>query len=124
MEVQTTRTYSGRYFDLLKNKKYTIMENLNLPPFFIGQQVVCIKQIDFKGVIKGNKYTVQAIKKCCGEYSIVVVRTEQPTVCYKCYQPMGDCFLNSIFFRAVEENFQSISLEKILEEETKLIGVN
>lgn len=36
----------------------------------------------------------------------------------------GGVFHNSKYFAPVQENFQSISLEKVLEKETPLIGVN
>jgi hypothetical protein len=52
------------------------MENnlKNLPPFYIGQKVVCINANNNFDLIKGEKYTVTNVvkTKCCDKWQIEV----------------------------------------------------
>lgn len=113
------------------------MKDINLPPFYIGQKVVAIIDLIGKGEkrepvfygAKGTEYTVSGIFKCCKwkiNVSIYYPAGYTEMKCGGCNTVLCDfivwCPADS--FAPVKENFQSISLEKILEEETKLISVN
>ena len=103
----------------------------NIAPFYIGQKIV---RIGYSTPIvkKGLIYTVADCFKCkCGAWKVTVL--EYPytgDIIFKC-DSCGKA-IKHVFhfggaaenFAPVHENFQSISLTKVLEEETKLIGVN
>ena len=102
----------------------------NLAPFHVGQKVVALQGGSDDYIQKGTVYTIRAIFPfSCGCYCVDVgVLNEGITRCrclhgvvvdypvYRLFEPK--------FFAPILENFQSISLSEILEEETKLIGVN
>lgn len=109
----------------------------NLPPFYIGQRVVALvtKNNDIGVVIKKNNvYTVLRTQRCgkCGQWHIDVgVKfdiKEYSNECGSCPAdlPIKDntawCYVQA--FAPITENFQSITLEKVLETETPLISVN
>lgn len=106
------------------------MSDMNLPPFYVGQRVVALKNGFFH--IKGEKYTVAEMMFCssCKVWSVLTSENSfEPASIYHC-----DCGANlkstiyvggnAKYFAPIEENFQSISIEKVLEKETPLIGVN
>jgi hypothetical protein len=106
----------------------------SLPPFYIGQRVVALKT-SFKRngfqIIEGKTYTVKEQYQCakCGKWVVGLAELSpiNPDNWKSCC--MDDCKLscaggNAKYFAPVVENFQSITLEKVLEEETKLISVN
>ena len=112
---------SKTFYNLCGNLFF--MEGLNLPPFYIGQRVEYIDVVD--GIImggkplkKGDKVTVVGVSFEKGW----TIRNE------KLWFIEIDIAIGYLYsakdFVPIEENFQSISLEKILEEETKLISVN
>lgn len=94
------------------------MENLNLPPFYVGQKIVSLISWNQVRVLYGYKYpqkeqvvvVTDIFKNNGGEWMVTIPGCEVP--------------LWSKRFAPIHENFQSISLEKVLEEETKLISVN
>lgn len=113
------------------------MSEINLPPFYVGQKVVALKSATVLGasVVKGNTYTVAVIMQCsCGKWMACVKEALYnysllPSLSYflLCHienyrQPYagGD----AKYFAPVQENFQSISLEKVIEKETPLVCVN
>lgn len=107
----------------------------NLPPFFPGQRIVAIKTVlnkDGIGVVKGKEYTVRSCSKTCkcANYMVcvgLVNSTGGSLVCMKCGVRGADSStvkVGSQYFAPITENFQSISLEKVLETETPLISVN
>ena len=100
------------------------MENINLPPFYVGQKVVCINNkplpnrtnsIATERLVEGKEYIVSKIDPV-DEYSVVPL----PTISVR--GVIG--FFCVSRFAPIQENFQSISLEKILEKETELISSN
>ena len=109
------------------------MKEVNLPPFFIGELVVCIGPVS--NLIKHEQYIVTALDKCsgCGLWYVGVdnIPNKEKLLipgCGKCNHRMPNYPSMAMWqanrFATINKNFQSISLEKILETETKLIGVN
>jgi hypothetical protein len=103
---------------------------MNLPPFYIGQKVVAITGTD--RLKKGSTHIVHAIyfKYCCNRWCVSVgIKGEGDKPVCNTHNvthelPSNDVFHHHSYFRAIEETFQSISLEKVLENETSLIGSN
>ena len=100
---------------------------MNLPPFYIGQKVVCLKGAG--KIVKDQIYTVADCFQCqvCKEWHVQFSELPTGRPDYHCCevikssQHLGG---PAKYFAPIQENFQSISLEKILEEETELISVN
>lgn len=106
---------------------------LNLPPFYVGQKVVALNtSLSWN---KGDVFTVLGLRKPCCHWQVnigvgVGPKGEWDSVsCEDCgytEQLNGNTnvWANCRNFAPVQENFQSISLEKVLEKETPLISVN
>lgn len=103
------------------------MSEINLPPFYLGQKVVATGDIphnqhglDRTGIHKG---TVLTVRKC---YGLCVFFNEIINNSSSCFSSIdnGEPAYHVRFFAPVQENFQSITLEKCLETETPLISVN
>jgi hypothetical protein len=108
------------------------MEN-NLPPFYVGQRVVALKTSPIVlgvQIKRGDVYTVKEIFFCkCKQWILVV---NEVAISYQGQRIM--CCIENVaysnaggsakYFAPILENFQSITLEKVLEQETKLISVN
>lgn len=110
------------------------MAKTEFPPFYVGQKVVILKTCTTNGlnIKKGSVVTASGCVKCsCGTWMVGIVEcpgfceTSEHKKSHLYYHP-GDTNLHgeAKHFAPIIENFQSISLEKILEEETKLISVN
>lgn len=107
---------------------------LNLPPFYVGQKVVALVTKTIEGVtlLKGSIHTVKGLMQCkCGSWKVDIgfrAGRFAYNECYACGSLYNDCsnimFVRNTNLSPIEENFQSISLEKVLEEETTLISVN
>ena len=87
--------------------------DINLPPFYVGQRVVQLVDGSRGQSKKGDVHTVLGIK-LLSQWCIDIGQKEGDRTIW-CWH---------YCFAPIQENFQSISLEKILEEETKLISVN
>lgn len=101
------------------------MNNINLPPFYVGQRVIRIKE-DTSGIKIGHKGTVVEIYYCCqgnGWRVLLDNISDTPGKCVCCCRKNDYGYLASNF-APIEENFQSISLKKVLETESPLISVN
>jgi hypothetical protein len=95
-------------------------------PFYIGQKVVCVES---KGAYqKGIEYVVKVIQQCsCGLWKVGCVEhnINNPINVCKCGSdgPVVRYWLaNSSRFAPIQENFQAITFEKIME--TALTSVN
>lgn len=105
------------------------MSEINLPPFYKGQRVVNVKRIIHARIKKGTEFIVKDLLQCkCGEWAVdvgVKLKGEFEISCV-CEAVLSEriVWLQHSLFRPVQENFQSISLEKVLETETPLISVN
>lgn len=105
----------------------------NFPPFYVGQRVVRVGASVHPFVKKGDVYTVAAIKQCqsCKNWKVSCVEFHPTHSGHGEYCNCGNIIISDGFiygraegFAPIQENFQSISLEKILEEETKLVSAN
>lgn len=97
------------------------MAKTEFPPFYVGQKVVgsSFASEHRSKIKKGHPYT---ITHC--HLSINPANGTGP-YWYVGYDGVeSHAWLTPKLFDPIIENFQSISLEKILEEETKLISVN
>lgn len=92
------------------------MDNINLPPFYIGQRVVAL---DDSCPGFGYQY------KKGDEKQVDKLRFSEKSKKWD-FLPVGESryHLACHKFAPIQENFQSISLEKVLELETPLISVN
>lgn len=113
------------------------MQELNFHPFYIGQRVVALKS---KGnpygisIKEGVVYVVKNTMQCkCGKWKIDIgLPSSDPSrgvnTCAYCHHRYathdGVSWVGAALLAPIEENFQSISLEKILEKETPLVSVN
>lgn len=111
------------------------MSEINLPPLFVGQTVVAIKDgKDSNNLVVykvGQKFIVNGLMHHpCDGWLVdvgIVVRSGNGTKCKECLLKLNSDFIwwcYSKHFAPIEENFQSISLEKVMEKETHLISVN
>lgn len=108
------------------------MSEMNLPTFYVGQKVVCIKEAP-KWVAKragmflikkDTILTVRGFSKTIGSKGIFFKEIiNKPSNHYPEADGREGCYASHAF-APIQENFQSISLSKVLEEETKLISVN
>ena len=99
--------------------------DINLPPFYVGQKVVYL-DLSIGFCVEGSKIKRGQIVVVKGlDFSKLHVGSKSKTKAWfiEISEHPG-CLYIASDFAPVQENFQSISLEKILEEETKLIGVN
>lgn len=105
----------------------------DLPPFYVGQEVVCINSSNaFPGhgpvpIKESNKYSVNSIKRCgCGDWKVDVgFVTPIGTVC-SCRMTTlaGVWWFRASRFAPIREDFQEMSFEKVIEKEKSLICVN
>lgn len=100
----------------------------NYPPFYVGQRVVALRS-HWQGYFeKGEEFIVVGIRKPCCVWVIDVgiPNKHMGCVCSKC--GYGEFNVNAWFaiedFAPISENFQAITLEKVVEVETPLISVN
>lgn len=106
----------------------------NLPPFYVGQRVVALITIvkPYISLVKGTEYIVLDLYQCqiCKEWNVGFARfikdatVRKLTCCTKDYNAPPYYYAGATRFAPITENFQSISLEKVLETETPLISVN
>lgn len=102
------------------------MSEINLPPFYVGQKVVCIRGYENEPSlhrgrphpITGKEYTFRGADSSgyIGGIYLKEIISEN-------FMGHELSFLTTRF-SPIQENFQSITLEKVLEEETKLISTN
>ncbi len=107
------------------------MENLNnLPPFYVGQKVVCVKT-HTRGIYKkGQVFTVQNIyMQTCGCQWVINIGyySDIPTMkCSTCglvYK--NDSAFKCTSFKPLQESvFPSLTMSKVLEKESQLISMN
>ena len=109
----------------------------DFPPFYVGQRVVAVKTHSQKAFKEGDVFVVKEIRasmcSCHGWEISVGINipqdfdpdyTERVDCGVVFIDKTGRWFFNTSIFAPIQENFQSISLEKILEEETKLVSAN
>lgn len=98
------------------------MEKLNIPPFYVGQKVVCIKPI--KTLVKDKIYTLTGVNKCaCGTTIVSWGETDGIVLgvdCHSCGRinfKSREFFADSSRFAPIQESkFRAVSFEKIMQE--------
>lgn len=110
------------------------MKHTSIPPFYVGQEVVALESWGTKpySIQKDLTYKVSDVQKaCCGWVISVGVPAKPNAPNYQTCRQCGskthigqELFWAAYLFAPITSTFQSITLEKVLEEETKLIGVN
>lgn len=109
------------------------MDNLkNLPPFYIGQKVVCIQSHSQNLYVKGKEYEIKDIVKGCSHYPFLLYLgiKKEGRIGTKC--PTCNNMLHSELFLADSLNFKPkskatlplISLSKVIEQEKNLATAN
>ena len=100
----------------------------NLPPFYQFQKVVALE--GGKWIKKGQEYTVQRLFQfSCGCWAIDVGIDRKRGGLVGCTTHNSnvvdeDVWFHSKFFAPIQEKFESISFEKVIEKESELIGAN
>lgn len=106
------------------------MENLNLPPFYVGQRVVYLTG---NHMVKGSIHPVKAIvQMSCGCWLIDVGVSVDNANGYRCSKDGGifmkqnteSSFFDATSFAPIEEQFRSITFEEVISIESPLIGIN
>lgn len=108
------------------------MKEINLPPFYVGQRVVAINDGNDKittVVHKGQEFVILDIYQCsaCNKWKVDIGHlTHSSCTSCKCGKiKHGNIkWAAAEIFAPIQETFQSITLEKVLETETRLLGVN
>ncbi len=104
---------------------------MEFQPFYVGQEVEVIKDHSMGRFKVGDRFKILSIEKtCCNKWCVDIglphlqnVNGMICCICRKEYLSNSPLF-NSASFRAITNNFQSISLSEVLEKETYLIGEN
>lgn len=101
----------------------------NIQPFYIGQQVVCVKAPGL--LVKGKVYTVLGLLKCkCGQWYVKHTPTDEqnPNDTFPCCQRKVKTFGYRMAkvenFAPIESTFIEVAFEKIVEIEKKLTCAN
>lgn len=106
------------------------MENLNLPPFYVGQKVVAIQDHSAGLFKKGQEGIVTAIEKGCKclpyviGFSAAKIPAEGFTQCRNCGHKFVTVLFGAIAFAPLEQTFRSITFEEVISIESPLIGIN
>lgn len=115
------------------------MEGLNnLPPFYVGQKVVCVRSCDstkwgtgdkVNGVVKGETYTIKAIApNCCGVGFMVDVGLipKYDVLCSKCCKNLGKTlWANPKLFAPIEkQNFPLMTFKEIVKKEEEQVLID
>jgi len=105
-------------------------DNINLPPFYVGQRVVALNNSSNGARVKDNVYVVKGLKRCgCGRWLIDIgdVGELAITQC-KCGRHDFVFAVNEWHyadaFAPIESTFSAITLSEVIEIETPLICSN
>ncbi len=100
-----------------------IESNYDLPPFYVGEEVVCkLPHSKNKLLIVGKKYKVHSIKKCsCNKWAINIslgTTNGLGTTCHDCndflsLRHSGIAYFSTILFAATKIDFSSLFLFKL-----------
>lgn len=92
--------------------------NINFPPFYVGQHVVGSDYCPQGSAIKkGQQYIISSLKwENCN--------TAKRYCWYVGVEGVDNNWMTPKLFTPIEEKFQSITLEKVLENETQPISSN
>lgn len=104
--------------------------NTNLPPFYVGQKVVYVATDDLKRIATGSQWTVIRIMLAKCDCWLIDIGLNTPATGLFCYKHIfivssdGTLWSLANHFVPIEQTFQSISFEKVVEIESPLIGIN
>lgn len=107
--------------------------DIKLPPFYIGQTVICLKTVIKKSIIKDITYKVDGIQKCphgtyyisCGvKHNLKKVNS----FCTCCNSKMNDYGyyweFTKNFSPLQESTFPSLTFKEVIKKEKELISMN
>lgn len=85
---------------------------MNIPPFYVGQRVVAVDAIDGSFIKNGNEYIIAEVRLWQGVYwhVTVTIRANHP--------------LRPSIFAPIQDAFNAISFEQVVELESPLINTN
>lgn len=99
------------------------MENIDIKPFYVGQEVVAIKNHSLGDFKKGDCFRVTSIYKVCCFTAITIGITPQQLGCHqtlmtcaKCggdYRIYGECGYDATCFRPKLEISEFISMKEV-----------
>lgn len=98
------------------------MEKLNLPPFYIGQKVVCISPNKDYPIKEGQVVIIKEVRqnKCCGVWVVNVGISSFNDKMIRCSCNLRYANDNTLsakrFVPAQEQKFKAVTFEKLCEE--------
>lgn len=108
--------------------------NIDIPPFYIGEEVECINDIfpangaENPPIKKGNKYKVTSIQKPCCRWVVTVGLSTRATnsicICGNRVKQGSEFFLSASRFRSINQKFETITYKAVLEQTQPMICVN
>lgn len=104
------------------------VNNIDYPPFYVGEEVVAIRDHSQGCYTKGQTYVVRAIRKGCCVWEIDIGASHINSIfgfpiaaCSICrnieYNPVTWWMFASSFVSKAQEQFQQVEFNKILENE-------
>lgn len=110
------------------------MENISIPPFYVGQEVVANRDHSLGDYKKGDQFIVNSIfMGCCGwEVTIGIIHTEKYTEYSECLRCNKRDFIgygnqshyNAQSFSPKLEIKDFISMKQLAEQQLELIAAN
>ena len=107
------------------------MNHKSIPPFYVGQEIVAVRNHSEGLYKKGKKYIVMAIRKTCSCYwdiSIGISTQRQFCLCPICGKDNipteGIQWHQHIAFAPITSTFQTIEYTEVLELEKPMVGAN
>jgi hypothetical protein len=110
------------------------MTDIPIPPFFIGQKIICIKgrKGKYSEVIKDQTYIVGECIYCenCKVWWVGVLKQSGliVSICPSCHVVVPASnkyyYYGAELFAPIEENFQSISFKECIEKEQVVTSIN
>lgn len=107
------------------NLNHIKMENKSIPPFYVGQRVVCVKTHSQQSVVKDREYIVsEIIPSFCGCRDFIVrvagvYSTSSKVICITCgikgFNAELLSLLGADLFAPITESMQPVTFEKIAE---------
>lgn len=93
---------------------------MSLPKFYVGQKVVCL--VDTYSLQEGKIYTVTTVDtNCkCGSIGVGILPDTTHLHCDRCnitFEQAKDRLFPAPYFQPLIEEYQSISFEKVIENE-------
>lgn len=105
------------------------MNNINIPPFYVGEEVEAIETHSQGAFNKGDKFTITSISEGCCEWN-VTIGISNNTMYSRCPEcgahsiQKGEWIFKASRFRSLQTNFQQITYKAVLEETQPMICIN